>query len=469
MADIVFRCEMSPAAGLGHVMRCLAAAEELAWAGWETVFARTPGAEALPALQQAGHALGDWPALAGDWAVFDHYGLGAEAERGARERFGSIAAFEDKPNRMHDADLLVDPTPDRRAEAYASFLPARARFLLGLRAAQIHRRWRAARAAAPATRAGDVRRIVVSMGATDPGNATARVLSALREACPGMAVDVALAGTAPHLNALQADLRTNETLYVDTPDLPGLMAQADLAIGGAGSSCFERALLGLPSVIVQLADNQSDLVRAFERAGAAVAVPAGGLNDASFLAKAIKAVVDDEGGRSAMSRAGRALVDGRGAQRLLLALSAVPGIGLAGLSVRLAEAEDSDWLLELQRKPQTRRHSLNPKAPENEEHHAWMAVTIDATDRLLCILEYRGVAAGMLRLDKIGEEFSVSIAVDPLFQHRGIGSGALKFARRMVRGHDLAATVKPENAASRALFLGAGYVQTSANTYRNKP
>jgi hypothetical protein len=75
----------------------------------------------------------------------------------------------------------------------------------------------------------------------------------------------------------------------------------------------------------------------------------------------------------------------------------------------------------------------------------------------------------MLRLDRLpGSEpvFEVSIAVDGRRHRCGVGRAALKLARQLAPGADLLATVKPENAASLALFAGAGYAHESGDLYR---
>ncbi len=466
MADVVFRCDASPAIGMGHLMRCLSTAETLAWAGWRVAFAVSGDTATVPALKISGYELREAGQLSSDWAVFDHYGLGAIEEAAARRFAEGVAAFEDIPGRPHVADLLLDPTPERSAHAYSTLVPKTARILTGAAIAQIHPRWRRARAGMAIRRRGAARRIVVSMGATDPSNASARVLFSLRESCPGVGVDIVLSSAARHLEALRADLRANEALHIDAPDLPELLVAADLAIGAAGSSCFERAMLGLPSIIVQSADNQADLIGAFHRVGAAEAVGIDELDTPAF-GERIRKLAADEERLLVMSQRAAALVDGRGTQRLLVALARDDSWQADAVRLRLAEREDADWLFALQCQPETRRFSLNPQAPTLEEHNQWMNATLDDAHRLLCIIEVRDESAGMLRLDRSGEGFTVSIAIDAAWRGKGIGSAALRLARRAIRNRDLYATVLPENTISHALFRAAGYVASGPNSYRN--
>lgn len=463
----MFRCDASGAIGAGHAMRCLASAEALAWAGWRVAFATSAETRAaVPALAASGYELRGPDDLAADWAVFDHYGLTVDDERAARAQARHIAAFEDIVGRRHDVDLLVDPTPGRVAGDYAAAAPG-ARVLTGVGMAQMRDNWRAARVAALARRGGNVRRILVSMGATDPVNATAKVLAGLQAAKLDVEIDVVLTAAAPHLDAVRAGLQAGETLHVDVADMPALVARADFAIGAAGSSCFERAILGLPSMIVQTADNQADLIGAFAAAGAAEAVPFAQLAERQAFGARVRALVEDAPRLRAMSAQAVGLVDGRGSQRLLAALAGDVPAKVGTVRLRLAETADTDWLFALQSQPQTRRHALNPEPPSLDGHRAWMAATLDNPVRLLLIAEFDAVPAGMLRLDRVADGFVVSIAVDSSRHGQGIGGAMLALARRLVRNRDLIATVLPENSASLALFTAAGYRPAGHNSYRN--
>lgn len=47
-----------------------------------------------------------------------------------------------------------------------------------------------------------------------------------------------------------------------------LMADSDLAVGAAGATSWERCCLGLPTIMLVLADNQRNVAAGLERAGA---------------------------------------------------------------------------------------------------------------------------------------------------------------------------------------------------------
>ena len=87
---------------------------------------------------------------------------------------------------------------------------------------------------------------------------------------PG-SITAVLGATAPHLDAVRAGLASlpcKSELLVGTNRMADLMAQSDLAIGAAGSTSWERCVLGLPTVCVILADNQRSAAEALSGRGA---------------------------------------------------------------------------------------------------------------------------------------------------------------------------------------------------------
>ena len=477
MTRALFRCDASPALGAGHAMRCLATAETLVWASWDVEFVSAAGTmETAPAIGRAGIPVRPaTPEKLSDanLVVFDHYGIDAAQEAQMAGDLAVRVAFDDAPSRLHDVDIILDPTPDRTAADYCQHVRDDTRVLAGVSYAQLRRPWRAHRAAALARRkeVGRARRILISMGATDPGNATVKVLAALAAAHRDLEVDVVLGAGAPHGRAVKAAVGERGRLHIDPIDMPRLVAEADIAIGAAGSSCFERACLGLPSIIVVLADNQIDLAEAFARAGAARTVTDADLREPAALGRIIAALVEDDEGRSEMAIACAKLADGRGPLRFLLALAGRRQAGANKLTLRLAETSDRDWLFALQHEPETRRFAINPQAPSAAEHAAWYERALETPDRLLAIVECDGVPRGMVRLDRSAQEkasFEVSIAIMPELHGRGLGSATLSSLRQVVPSADLVAIVRPENRASRSLFTRAGYCRESETRYRSR-
>jgi spore coat polysaccharide biosynthesis predicted glycosyltransferase SpsG len=115
-------------------------------------------------------------------------------------------------------------------------------------------------------------------------------------------------------------------IHRDPPDVRGLMLGADVALCAGGQTTYELAATGTPAIAVQVAANQAGNLRGLEAAGALVW--AGSVEDADLgdrVMAALAALAGDGARRAAMSRAGRALVDGKGIERVAEALLARAG------------------------------------------------------------------------------------------------------------------------------------------------
>jgi RimJ/RimL family protein N-acetyltransferase len=189
----------------------------------------------------------------------------------------------------------------------------------------------------------------------------------------------------------------------------------------------------------------------------------------------IETLIRDAAARAGMTQAARLLVDGRGASRLAIAVAgaiSVPDGPCARL--RLADASDEAWLLELQRQPETRRYFRNPTVPTADEHRRWLQQMLDDPRRLLLIVEVDAIPAGMVRLDRdddLGDmvRYTISIAISPAFHNRGFASAALSLIRRLMPVAALDADVAPENIASIRLFSSKGFQRVGNDLYRSMP
>ena len=102
-------------------------------------------------------------------------------------------------------------------------------------------------------------------------------------------------------------------LHIDPPNMAQLMTNADMAIGAGGTTSWERCCLGLPTVLVVLADNQRLICEKLGRAGAAR--PITGVTDANLveITHFVIELSNDENSRGKMIRSAAKIVDGRGA------------------------------------------------------------------------------------------------------------------------------------------------------------
>ena len=334
----LFRCDGTAEIGAGHVTRCLALAEALVDAGWRITFVVNEEAPSLvPALAADAfkvrtidrrrdeiEILREEANGAAELLVLDHYQRDAHLESACRSFVQKILVLDDATGRDHNCDILVDSAAPDPA-IYASHVPARAGVLTGPAYALMRRAFVEKRPEALGRRDGrPVKEILVSFGATDPSNATSVALAALEPFADDISIVVALSSLAQHIHDVRRRLRGRMRLALDV-EMASLMTEADLAIGAAGASSYERAVLGLPSIIVTLAGNQRNLSKSLIRSGAAI--DAGALDgDLKMrLARVVETVIGNRTQRIRMAQAASALVDGQGALRLAAAISTMSG------------------------------------------------------------------------------------------------------------------------------------------------
>jgi UDP-2,4-diacetamido-2,4,6-trideoxy-beta-L-altropyranose hydrolase len=281
---IFFRADSSVDIGTGHVMRCLVLADLLRARGAEVAFVgRILPGDATALVENQGYrvhrlplgkdALWQLDAMAtrravregvgvADWVVVDHYQLGEPWERSLRVQAHSVMVIDDLADRRHDCDLLLDQNYcDDEEKRYSDLLPARHALLR----AEFHAAKRTLR-----KRYGNVRRVLVFFGGTDPTNETAKALEALASMnSRSFEVDVVEGGGNPFRAAIAETCRGMErvTYHCQVNNMAQLMVNADLALGAGGATTWERCFLGLPTLTVVTAANQRETTDALGRAG----------------------------------------------------------------------------------------------------------------------------------------------------------------------------------------------------------
>ena len=245
--------------------------------------------------------------------VLDNYAATAADEQALTARGMKVAALDDL-GRAHDCDLVIDPGLGCTPGDY----PGRAIVLAGPAYALLRPEFGAAR---PHRQGG---RVLVSLGLTDVGGITALVLAKMLIREGWEAVDVVLGSGAESLEYVR-EIAVHDprvTLHVDTRDMAILTAEADFAVGAGGSSVWERACLGLPTLLLVLADNQAPMAERLADAGAALVLDARAAGFDAAFDQAFLALASDRSLRERLGSASQALCDGRGAERVADAILA---------------------------------------------------------------------------------------------------------------------------------------------------
>lgn len=471
----IFRADALSGIGGGHVMRCLTLARRLVASGWAVGFAcaaetltvvpsLAADMEVLEAID--GQSL-DAAALARRWPngcdvlVVDHYSLDARFETSCRGWAANVVAIDDLADRPHDCDVLIDATPTRDILEYSDLTPANALVLTGAEYALLRPEFAAVRREALARRNGvaNVRRILVSLGLTDLNGVSEQAARVLLAMNANFMIDVVIGAGAPSKAALEQLAAQDSRLcvHVDPTNMAILMASADLAIGGGGTTSWERCCLGLPTVIMVLADNQRLPSTRLQEAGAALLA-----SDTSGhrISDIVGRLANDSQSLRRMAAAAALLVDGRGSERVCLAISGLlvgPNESEKRLNIRLATINDSRQIWTWRNDSESRAGSRSSDFISWTDHANWFRRRLADSRSFILIGVIRNEPIGVVRFDYSADaEFEVSINLAPDKRSTGLGTRLLAAACAVFNDQrpsaSLIAYIKKENLRSRRLF-----------------
>lgn len=357
---VVFRVDASLKVGTGHVMRCLTLADRLSDHGAICVFISRsyPGnliqyimsrgyhVDVIPVgsfsssdreivhhARQLAHApwlgvtqqqdleaclpiLNNWQP---DWLIVDHYALDSSWEEPLHSYCRHSMAIDDLADRTHSCDLLLDQSLGRRESDYAMLVSDRCTRLIGPSYALLRPefvKWRPY-SLNRRTKKPYLRHLLITMGGVDKDNVTGRVLESIaRNRSVGDArITVIMGIHAPwveQIRTLAATMPHATKVLCGVSDMARLMAESDLVIGAAGATVWEQCCLGVPAILIVLADNQRSNAEALERIGAAMYMDAA---EIEYKLPAMLNGVSLAERLLSLSGQGQSVVDGLGVDR----------------------------------------------------------------------------------------------------------------------------------------------------------
>ncbi len=337
---LVLRADASAQIGTGHVMRCTALAHSWKERGGDVTFVTTCRNECL--LRRLHDAADDVVPVAqpypdsGDqeailrvleshpkaYVVLDGYHFDPGYQDRVRQTGHRLLVIDDVAHlERYNADFLLNQ--NIHAERLSYHCNSDAELLLGTRYALVRpeflvwRDWRRGTVEV-------ARRVLVTLGGSDPNNVTLKVVRALKQLDVRDIEVKTLVGPANlHLDSLSQAIKTSARtfqLLTYVNNMPELMARADLAVSAGGSTCWELAFMGLPNIILVLADNQRGIGEGLAAAGVAVNLGWHEKVSDDRIAETLRELMQDRARRETMSAHGRQLVDGFGAARVAAAM-----------------------------------------------------------------------------------------------------------------------------------------------------
>lgn len=483
---LLVRADASPEIGTGHVMRCLALAQAWQADGGSVTFVGTitPTLEnrleediQVRSLDVEAGSLDDADKtarlvkeLGASWVVVDGYHFGGDYQQRLREDGLQMLLIDDYGHAdWYEADLVLN----QNISAEESLYERRADhtdLLMGLRFALLRKEfwpWRAPRKT-PRRKANHV---LVTLGGADPENLTERVVRALGQMdVEDFRATVVVGGSNPHEGAIRTTAdEVGDLVEVrsDVSDMASLMAESDVAVSAGGSTCWELAFMGIPNVIVILAENQRGIASGLDEAGTAINLGWWETVTESEIAGAVESLLQEDERRLEMAGEGQELVDGWGAKRVAQCLG-------KGLMLRPAQEQDCELLWRWANDPEVRRKSYNSAPIPWEGHQDWFETKLNSSNCALYIAGNGKEPIGQIRFDMEGGVGEVSVTIDA--EKRGEGYGTALIQAGTSRLYEdfqgvtrVDAFIKEENKVSVRVFEKAGYCFQEKTVVEGEP
>ena len=411
-------------------------------------------------------ALSDFGITRVSWLVADHYGLDTHWEAlmlkglAGSDSPTKLIVIDDLADRPHKADLLLDQNffGEATQQRYQGLVESHCRQLLGPHYALLGPEYAQLHPVAPPR--SELRRVLVFFGGVDPSNLTGRVLEAMLDPMlADLAVDVVLGHQSPHRQAVEELVarRPHTTLHRPLLSLAGLIARADLAIGACGSTTWERACLGLPSLVVTIAANQQPFAEALDQAGYVqllgdcVNVTAERITSA-LLARMTEPLVGETA---------KELTDGWGAPRVSMAMLGSQG----AIKLRPATEADEAPLLRWVNDYKVDAKGFSPDSIAVLDHFHRLRKGLSDSNRLLLIATATdGCPIGHVSFDHQlargkghASQVKLYLSLDRCARGQGLAAEVVRLAlqameQRCTPATDTVAEVAPSNSGSSACF-----------------
>lgn len=306
---LVIRADASVEIGFGHVMRCVALAQVAAERGLPVVFAGHHADGAAAAIRAHGFDTSStlekyWPdgLRPHDVVMFDGYRFTPQDYASARGTGARVGAVDDRGEGIYPVDVLLH----QNLRSSPNFeVPDDAVVLIGPRYAMVRQEFRSRRRLRT-----EGSRLLLTLGGSDAAGLSAQLVTWAKQHRTPWELTVVLGPAASNL-AADSDV----TIMRAPEDVGAVFGSADVAIAAAGSTTWELSCMGVPSMLIQVADNQRHIGCPVAERGAAVflgVVPVTRQDVVDGLDR-----MADPSQRREMSRRALDLVDGRGAERVL--------------------------------------------------------------------------------------------------------------------------------------------------------
>ncbi|MDC0230094.1 UDP-2,4-diacetamido-2,4,6-trideoxy-beta-L-altropyranose hydrolase, partial [Deltaproteobacteria bacterium] len=493
---ITIRTDASQQIGYGHVMRCLALAEALRDLGAtiefitrihlgnldEYIKKKSFKVHSLPKpleseLEQNFKGFAEWldfkikkdaqesiQVLEGtrpDWLIIDHYAIDNKWEGKLRPYTRKIMVIDDQANRNHDCDLLLDQNYIHDHSRYDHLLSPDTMKLLGPKYALLRKDFSETHQRSLKSR-GLTQRVLIFFGGSDPYNLTARALKSLRHPnLKHLSVDVVIGSANPHQSEIKALIaeKSNAELHIQVENIAELMANADIALGAGGTATWERMAVGLPSIVVTIAENQVPFTRELHRDGYLKWLGNANQVEEFTICNALLEIIQEPHLLRIQSQKGQELVNGMGAHNTAELM--IFGPKFDTLKVRKAFTTDCLFYWYWANNLKFRENTLNQQDIGWEDYKERFNKILNEPDTIMLLIVCEFGPIGQVLIDSSGSHFIVNYFTAKQFREFCFEKVVLgKAIEYLKQSFTLEGAVKERNLSSSKKFTELGFCQT---------
>jgi UDP-2,4-diacetamido-2,4,6-trideoxy-beta-L-altropyranose hydrolase len=487
---LLIRADASVHIGTGHVMRCLALAQAWMQQGGQAIALMIETTSSLESRltsesvqvlhlksvagsqENARETVQTAQRVGANWAVVDGYQFSAEYQRILKESGLQLLVLDDYGHAKHYwANIVLNQNISADISLYSNREPY-TQLLLGPKFALLRREfldWQGWQRQTLEI----ARKILVTLGGADPDNVTLKVIQALQQVqIDDLQIVVVVGASNPHFEVLQEAVESSRhsvRLEHNVMNMPELMAWADIAIAGGGSTCWELAFMGLPALVMILAENQQAIAKKLDQAGIAQTLGWSVSQTAETITREIFKILLSKQIRTRMTQLGQVLVDGQGSDRVLMILEG------KALRLRKVHLEDCELLWKWANDSEVRACSFSTELIPWDTHRSWFSRQLeDSRHHLFIGINGEDKPIGQVRFDILDNKYA-EISISLGGNHRGRGYGTLlinlgvEALLRQTPVKAIHAWIKPYNVASCKAFEKAQFKRLTEAVIKDHP
>lgn len=349
--NIVFRVDSSIQIGAGHVMRCLTLAKKLKNKADVKFICRDKKGNLIDRIMSEGIEVFilnkepledksdikielDWlgvsqkqdvlectkilKSIKPDWLIVDHYGIDILWHECLQKYYKKLLVIDDLANRQYNCDILLDQNfyQDKYAR-YENLVTSKCKLLLGPKYALLREEFLAN---LPNEKHKGINKILVYFGGSDLKNNTLKSLMAIQSCkLTDIHINVIVGLDSPHREDIISfcSNKNNIVCYDFVENMAEMMQDSDLYIGSAGTTTWERCCMGLPSIVIGIAENQIQPMEAMEQSGMTFFLGRDESVGVRHISNLLNKLINDQSVLEKMRKKNIDLVDGSGTSRCI--------------------------------------------------------------------------------------------------------------------------------------------------------